>query len=74
MISASSKFWENPLFSIESLIDLGKTPAETLKIVYKTLGGMLLLPAGIYVFKVNNRNARTKCKICSKLTIRHQNT
>ena len=32
--------------------------------------------AGIYLLKVNNRNTRTKCKICSKLTIkapeRHQ--
>ena len=26
-------------------------------------------PTGTYMFKVNNRNARTKCKICSKLTI-----
>ena len=32
---------------------------------------------GIYLLKVNNRNTRTRCKICSKLTIkspkRHQN-
>ena len=27
------------------------------------------LPAGIYLLKVNNRNTRTKCEICSKLTI-----
>ena len=27
-------------------------------------------PAGIYMFKVNNRNARTKCKICLKLTLK----
>ena len=26
-------------------------------------------PAGIYLFKVNNRNTRTSCEICSKLTI-----
>ena len=26
-------------------------------------------PAGIYLLKVNNRNARTRCEICSKLTI-----
>ena len=25
--------------------------------------------AGIYLFKVNNRNTRTRCEICSKLTI-----
>ena len=27
-------------------------------------------PAGNYVFKVNNRNIRTRCEICSKLTIK----
>ena len=26
-------------------------------------------PAGIYLLKVNNRNTRTRCEICSKLTI-----
>ena len=33
-------------------------------------------PAGNYMFKVNNRNTRATCEICSKLTIktpeRHQ--
>ena len=27
-------------------------------------------PVGIYVLKANNRNARTRCEICSKLTIK----
>ena len=27
-------------------------------------------PAGIYLLKVNNKNASTRCKICSKLTIK----
>ena len=27
-------------------------------------------PAGIYLLKVNDRNTRTKCEICSKLTIK----
>ena len=26
-------------------------------------------PAGNYMFKVNNRNTRTRCEICSRLTI-----
>ena len=26
------------------------------------------VPVGIYMFKGNNRNTRTRCKICSKLT------
>ena len=28
------------------------------------------IPAGIYLLKVNNGNTRTRCKICSKLTIK----
>ena len=28
------------------------------------------LPAGIYLFKVSNRNTRTRCELCSKLTIK----
>ena len=27
-------------------------------------------PAGIYLLKVNNRNTRAMCEICSKLTIK----
>ena len=29
-----------------------------------------LFPAGIYMLKVNNRNSRTRCEICLKLTIK----
>ena len=29
-----------------------------------------LFPIGICMFKVNNRNTRTRCEICSKLTIK----
>ena len=31
--------------------------------------GTTNIPAGIYLLKVNNRNTRTRCEICSKLTI-----
>ena len=30
----------------------------------------IAFPAGIYLLKVNNRNTRTRCEICSKLTIK----
>ena len=30
----------------------------------------IINPAGIYLLKVNNRNTRTRCEICSKLTIK----
>ena len=33
----------------------------------------LSYPISIYPFKVNNRNTRTRCEICSKSTKRHQN-
>ena len=33
------------------------------------MGAAILIPNGIYLFKVNNRNTRTRCEICSKLTI-----
>ena len=28
------------------------------------------IPAGIYLLKVNSRNTRTRCDICSNLTIK----
>ena len=28
------------------------------------------IPVGIYLLKVNNRNTRTMCETCSKLTIK----
>ena len=30
-----------------------------------------MIPAGNYMFKVNNGKTRTKCEICSKLTIKN---
>ena len=31
---------------------------------------ILVSPVGIYMFKVNNTSTKTKCKTCSKLTIK----
>ena len=31
---------------------------------------LLVRPAGIYLLKIDNKNTRKKCKICSKLTIK----
>ena len=28
------------------------------------------IPVGIYIFKVNNRNTRARCEICSKLAVK----
>ena len=37
---------------------------------YKEAKGVRKNPAGNCMFKVNNRNTRTRCEICSKLTIK----
>ena len=29
-----------------------------------------MIPVGNYMFKVNNRNTRTRCEICSKLKLK----
>ena len=34
------------------------------------VGSSVAFPVGNYMFKVNNRNTRTRCGICSKLTIK----
>ena len=33
-------------------------------------GRFVPIPAGIHLLRVNNRNTRTRCEICSKLTIK----
>ena len=41
----------------------------TYEIVYLVEYIFWAIPAGIYLLKDNNRNTRTRCEICSKLTI-----
>ena len=36
---------------------------------YQSKKWLYKLPANIYLYKVNNRNTRKRCEICSKLTI-----
>ena len=38
--------------------------------VSNDLGCHFFNPAGNYMFKVNKKNTRTKCEICSELTIK----
>ena len=42
-----------------------------MKLITTSLGtkDLYINPVGIYLLKVNNRNTRTRCEICSKLTI-----
>ena len=41
-----------------------------LKIISSFFTYICYHPAGNYMFKVNNRNTRARCEICSKLTIK----
>ena len=34
------------------------------------INSLSIIPAGICLLKVNNKNTRTKCEICLKLTIK----
>ena len=36
----------------------------------RTLDDLEIIPAGNYMFKVNNRNTRARCEVCSKLIIK----
>ena len=38
-----------------------------------THDGFTINSANIYLFKINNRKARKRCEICSKVTIKHEN-
>ena len=36
----------------------------------RVIGEKMGYPDGNYMFKVDNRNTRTRCEICSKLTVK----
>ena len=59
----------NPPFSINT-----QTPAKQGATLYlqcsQNRPSINYYPASIYLLKVNNRNTRTRCEICSKLTIK----
>ena len=44
--------------------------SESQKLIFINNNDINRTPAGIYLLKVNNRNTRTRCEICSKLTIK----
>ena len=48
------------------LLKNGKSNSSILSFIYM----WYFNPAGIYMFNVNNRNTRTSCEICLKLTIK----
>ena len=68
-IYSSSHFLQN------ILIETSNICLKNFQIAYLVLWlffNVIMFPAGIYMFKVNNRNTRKRCEICSKLTIKIQ--
>ena len=70
------------LLNVNLFLAIGTTTENVILayfIKYRLLHGLSLsflnihYPAGNYMFKVNNRNCRTRCEICSNLTIKHLN-
>ena len=57
-----------PLTVVEKLCNLDVCRGRVLATPLNIPDSALL--AGIYLLKVNNRNTRTRCKICSKLTLK----
>ena len=53
----------------KSAAERNQAKGEIVKDIYGSREGNYY-PDGIYLFKVNNRNTRTRCEICSKLTIK----
>ena len=47
-----------------------KISGSVYKAMNKTFDCKWPNPAGNYMFKVNNRTTRTRCEICSKLTMK----
>ena len=58
-------------FGIEppKIFEITKRGVEKTQLSY-ILQGIIHFPAGTYLLKVNSRNTRTRCEVCSKLTIK----
>ena len=53
------------LKELQILVEAERIEKEEVKLQLKEVN-----LAGNYMFKVNNRNTRTRCEICSKLTMK----
>ena len=52
-----------------ALINAGRTVNPFCRPSKRKSAELDVIPVGIYMFKVNNRNTSTRCEICSKLII-----
>ena len=69
-LSCSSSFMQTGSIDVG---DIAIKPLDFISPLHKIPSKVFWLrwyPAGFYLLKVNNRNTRTRCDICSKLTIR----
>ena len=57
------------LFHHSSVREVQKANTKRKVLQRKRFERIYIYPAGNYMFKVNNRNTRIRCKTCSKLTI-----
>ena len=59
-------------FSLTGLLRVRENPYSAIFYAVHIIanGGLNLFPTGNYTFKVSNRNTKTRCEICSKLTIK----
>ena len=66
------QFWfaEHLVFRISYFKDLQCFFSKFLALLTMIVHRKVNQPASNHMFKVNNRNTRTRCKICSKLTIK----
>ena len=71
-ISFSNRFLDENTLGIcyEASEKKKKKKNELVNYVSAKVKPSLNYPAAIYLLKVNNRNTGTRCKICSKLTIK----
>ena len=67
------------LWLVERRIDIVRSMGITMKDIFAfgSVEDLLLFedertskPVGIYLLRINNRNTRTMCEICSKLTMK----
>ena len=67
---ADSHIWWSNSMNANKVILLLQIPSTRLCQSYVSTFSKGRHPAGIYLFKANNGNARSICEICSEFTIR----
>ena len=75
-ITKDQKFRINNIKNIVATLNINSLVSkfDELKVIGQGIFNILIIsktnPTSNYIFKVNNRSTRTRCEICSKLTIK----